>query len=251
MGEDLEEMVLVSAGQFWRGCNEVLDNNCWSSESPYHEVTLSSFLIDRTEVTQRAYQVCVEADVCIRPSCIDTSSRYCFGYISEYWNPDECPNCPVSCLEWEQAKTYCEWIGKRLPTEAEWEKAARGTDGQIYPWGNNLPDCTHALYQDCERDAERTDFLRVQQVGSYPNGLSPYGALDMAGNVWEWVADWYDQNYYTVSPNENPTGPESGSERVRRGGAWCNGSGGIRTSSRNSGNGNCWRCEVGVRCAAD
>lgn len=122
------------------------------------------------------------------------------------------PNQPVQGLAWTQANVYCQWVDRRLPTEAEWEKAARGTDARIYPWGNELLNEPTANY----------DFLfnQFMDVGSFQAGASPYGLFDMAGNVWEWTADWYDENYYAISPYENPTGPESGNIKVIRSGAW-------------------------------
>ena len=194
-------MCLIPAGSFWMGCNELIDFVCEPHEYPGHEVFLGAFHIDRTEVTQAAYQECVDADECDMPTC--------------EWAPVESPEHPVECVDWHDAKAYCEWAGKRLPTEAEWEKAGRGTDGRIYPWGNVVPTCDLVVMDECPG--------RTQPVCSKsPAGDSPYGLCDMAGNVWEWVGDWYGADYYENSPDSNPAGPFSGDARVSRGGCFGN-----------------------------
>jgi formylglycine-generating enzyme required for sulfatase activity len=188
-------MVYIPAGEFIMGSDEGD-----SDERPVHTVYLDAFHIDRTEVANAQYQACVEAGACDAPSN------------TTYYDNSNYAQHPVVHVSWDDADAYCRWAGKRLPTEAEWEKAARGTDGRRYPWGNSEPDCNKANYNDCVG--------LTTEVGSYPAGASLYGVLDMAGNVWEWVADWYDPGYYSQSPTRNPPGPDSGELRVLRGGSW-------------------------------
>jgi formylglycine-generating enzyme required for sulfatase activity len=175
-------------------------------EQPVHTVTLIDYYMDVYEVTNAHYVACVDAGGCTPP--YGTSS---FTH-SNYYRNIVYMNYPVIYVHWNQAKTYCEWRGARLPTEAEWEKAARGTDGSTYPWGNTTPSKSLVNYNDSIGD--------TAEVGSYESGKSPYGMYDMAGNVWEWVNDWYDFDYYRSSPTDNPQGPSSGNYRVLRGGAW-------------------------------
>jgi len=204
-------MCFIPAGLFWMGCNSTVDSDCDGDEKPYHEVTLSAYYIDKTEVTQGEYKKCVDAGECNTPS--------------DNWDPIGTPNRPVVYVDWNDATAYCAWAGKRLPTEAEWEKAARGTDGRKYPWGNEDATCDNAVIGGCPGDA-------MDVCSKSPAGDSPYGLCDMAGNVWECVSDWYASDYYSNSPTSNPTGPVSGSDRVRRGGSFRNGYGAHRASSR-------------------
>ena len=235
----LDPMVLIPAGSFWMGCNSVVDDECESNESSYHEVTLSVYYIDKMEVTRSAYEKCVDAEACTVPS---GGSNYC------NWGKAGKGNNPVNCVNWDQASEYCLWAGKRLPTEAEWEKAARGTDGRKYPWGNETATCDYAVMNDGSNSGCGTS-SPWDVCSKSPAGDSPYGLCDMAGNVYEWVSDWYDKDYYDVSPSVDPIGPDSGTYRITRGGSFYGD--GVRASVRNlewpdagSGSG-------GFRCASD
>jgi formylglycine-generating enzyme required for sulfatase activity len=192
-------MLYVPAGDFAMGTDYGYSDN----EKPMHTVTLEAYWIDRTEVTNAQFRMCVEAGACQAPTTCDRGEPT--------YNDGAKTDHPVVCVDWNQALAYCEWAGVRLPTEAEWEKAARGTDGRKYPWGP-VADCSKAQARECGG--------QTVPVGSKAAGASPYGALDMAGNVYEWVNDWYHRNYYDVSPDSNPPGPASGSDKVLRGGRW-------------------------------
>ncbi|MEW5940664.1 MAG: formylglycine-generating enzyme family protein, partial [Chloroflexota bacterium] len=175
------------------------------NERPAHQVYLNTYYMDKYEVTNAFYKACVDEKICTDPKRTVSYTR------SNYYSNSQYSDYPVIYVDWNMAKNYCEWRGARLPTEAEWEKAARGTDGRTYPWGESL-NCFMANYSMCVGD--------TSAVGSYEGGQSPYGIYDMAGNVWEWVADWYQDTYYQNSPFDNPLGPSSGQYRVLRGGSW-------------------------------
>jgi formylglycine-generating enzyme required for sulfatase activity len=193
-------MALIPAGPFEMGsASGDID------EQPVHTVILDDFYIDQYEVSNARYRQCVEAGICESPMT-------CGWGVSTYEDPAKA-NYPVGCTNWFDAKTYCEWRGGRLPTEAEWEKAARGTDGRTYPWGEQDPDLLPNL------EKYRGPYQPVQ-VDSFPDNVSPYGVYNMAGNVWEWVSDWYDEEYYAKSPAQNPQGPDDGFSKVIRGGGW-------------------------------
>jgi len=201
------EMVFIPAGEFQMGCdlNNTSEENCQESELPLHPVDLDAYYIDKYEVTNILYRQCETDGICSPPYDTGTWTR------SSYYDNPVYSNFPVVFILWSQAHTFCNWAGKRLPTEAEWEKAARGTsDTRKYPWGNQDGDCSLANSGMCTGD--------TVEVGSYQSGASPYGVMDMAGNVYEWVNDWYDDVYYSVSPYKNPTGPVIGTNKGVRGG---------------------------------
>ena len=203
------EMIVIPAATFMMGCNDAVETVCTTDERPYHSVSLASYEIDRTEVTQGAYGDCVTANACLAIGGND---------------PAGTPLLPVVYAHWSLASTYCAWTQKRLPTEAEWEYAARGNDGRRFPWGNGEPDCTLANMGGCGG--------APQPVDTHPAGQSPFGAADMAGNQSEWVADWYDAGYYAVSPAADPTGPAIGTQRIQRGGNFGGGSFSLRVANR-------------------
>ena len=190
-------LVYVPEGSFLMGsAADVADAD--SNEFPQHEVSLDAFWIDQTEVSNAQYAVCVADGDC---------------EVFDDYGPDFTGDTqPVVGVSWNDAADYCAWAGGQLPTEAQWEYAARGPESLKYPWGDGAPDETLLNYN--------LNVGRTTDVGSYPAGASWVGALDMAGNVWEWVADWYDADYYDSSPAANPAGPASGSAKVLRGGSW-------------------------------
>ncbi len=202
--KDGATLVLVPAGEFIMGVGDTPNSN---DNTPAHTVYLDAYWIDQTEVTNGMYAQCVQNGGCKRPT--DTSSNNNPSY---YGNP-EFDDYPVIYVEWDMAKAYCKWAGRRLPTEAEWEKAARGTDGRSFPWGE---DTINGFENFAMIVGDTT------KVASYEKGKSPYGAYDMAGNVHEWVNDWYDYEYYKNSPSSNPQGPDVGRPpaRVLRGGSF-------------------------------
>lgn len=201
------KMVYVPAGEFQMGASEQ-DTKAYDDEKPQHTVHLDAYWIDQTEVTNGMYELCVGEGVCLEQKKYSHNANT--G--SYHFNDSSYEDYPAVYVNWEDAKTYCEWAGRRLPTEAEWEKAAKGETTNRYPWGNSEPDTSFANFGGNIGD--------TVEVGSYPGGASYYSVLDMVGNVYEWVSDWYDENYYSKSELTNPQGPISGDTHVLRGGSF-------------------------------
>ena len=231
------EFVRVPAGAFRMGSDPQKDKHAVLYEQPQHIVTLDEYLIGKYPVTNRQYQAFVQAAGRKAP---------------EYWKSNTIPpgkeNHPVVKVSWQDAADFCAWAAKvsgarvRLPSEAEWEKAARGTDGRIYPWGDQSPDALRCNFNQNVKD--------TTPVGKYsPLNDSPYGCADMAGNVYDWVADWLDNSYYGKSPASNPVGPVSGQYRVLRGGSWLYDDSYLRSAYRYSSDPANSYFDTGFRCA--
>lgn len=228
------EQVFVPAGSFMMGSEDGIDD-----ERPVHEVTLDAFWIDRTEVTNAQFSACVADGVCQPPPEISSYTR------EDYYSNSEFSDYPVIHVSWFDAGDFCDWANGSLPSEAEWEFAARGPENLTYPWGEAQPTCSLLNYGFCIGD--------TSEVGALYDGRSWVDALDLAGNVWEWVEDWYSESYYEFSPIGNPTGPENGDYRVMRGASWgYNDPFWIRSSYRNILNYPHFRgFGVGFRCAQE
>lgn len=263
-------MVLVPAGEFTMGTPEGTDG--LPDEHPERRVYVSAFRIGRTEVTNRSYAAFVAATGHRIPANANPSVTLW----EKHAPPPGTEDHPVVNVSWEDAFAYCRWAGARLPTEAEWEKAARGTDGRRYPWGNewDIAKANSASYWagrtvDFQSGAEwdafwlKGDGARISKekgikgevltlpVGSLPDGVSPYGLLDMAGNAAEWVADWFNPNYYKEAPLSDPPGPARGAIKAMRGGSWLKPAVSLRTTDRDWGIMDSRPSGTGFRCAKD
>jgi formylglycine-generating enzyme required for sulfatase activity len=220
-------MAVVPAGEFTMG-SSMGD----ADELPEHRVYVNAFLMDKYQVTVGQYARFLDS------ASLDAPPDWTIMNRSQHQMR------PVANVDWEEANAYCVWAGKRLPTEAEWEKAARGTDGRTYPWGNEHPTKFYANVSN----EHWNNHGALTPVGTFEEGKSPYGIYDMAGNVWEWVSDWYDQDYYKTSPSQNPAGPHSGAHKVIRGGSWGSNPDGLRSAEREThlpsfrGSGTGFRC---------
>lgn len=225
-------MRLVSAGEFTMGSDDGP-----SDEQPAHQVYLDDFYMDIYEVTNALYEACVDAGGCTQPQATSSYTR------SSYYGNSQYADYPVIYVDWNQAITYCEWRDASLPSEAQWEKAAKGTDGRTYPWGEDI-SCNKANYYDGNKSCGGD----TTKVGSYLNGVSPYGTYDMAGNVWEWVSSLYQP--YPYSPSDGREDLSSSGLRALRGGSWFSYDNVVRSAYRsNVGAPDIILNFVGFRCA--
>jgi serine/threonine-protein kinase len=247
--KDGMQMVFIPSGNFRMGSNAGPD-----FEKPEHTVWLDAFWMDRTEVSNQQFERFVkesayqtDAELAGWSYVFDLSSGKWSKMTGASWRHPQGPASnlvgleqhPAVYMSWNDSSAYCTWAGRRLPSEAEWEKAARGTDGRLYPWGNQKPDKNLLNFADKNIPLDWADqnmdegYTFTSPVGHYPEGASPYGVLDMAGNVWEWVNDWFDPAYYqTQTVWRNPAGPPARVGRVLRGGSWDDSAGVTRSSFR-------------------
>jgi formylglycine-generating enzyme required for sulfatase activity len=244
-----DEMVRIPAGTFLMGSDKKVDRNAYPAEFPQRKVYLDAFDIDKYEVTTVQFLKFVLATD--RNPLIDW--QYDGGNFQ-----DTMASHPVMHVSWFDAEAYCQWAGKRLPTSAEWEKAARGEDGRIYPWGNEPAGLSRANFGRTglsgpvrDRPERLLLYPPIISVDKYENAVSPYGVFQMAGNVAEWTADWYDPHYYKKASDRNPKGPEKGTQRAFRGGAWIDSTPSVRPAQRNGTDPQTKMNWLGFRCARD
>ncbi len=245
----MDDMVPIPAGWFLMGSDKKVDRLAYFTELPQRKVYLDAYAIDKYEVTTVQFLKFVLATD--RSPLIDW--RYDGGNFQE-----SMASHPVMHVSWFDADAYCRWAGKRLPTEAEWEKAARGEDGRIYPWGNQPAGLSRSNFGRSglsgpvrDRPERLMLYPPIISVDKYDNALSPYGLYQMVGNVAEWVADWYDKDYYKSAPDKNPKGPEKGTQRAFRGGGWIDSTPTVRAAQRNGGDPDTKMNWLGFRCARD
>lgn len=238
MGSDVDEIQLALLLCRYEPAADKCREGEFVDEFPAHDVTLSDFRIDRLEVTVGDYQRCVEVGPCAAPPLASGGKRF------------EQAELPVSMVTWNDAATYCSWRGGRLPTEAQWERAARGLTSKRFAWGNTYdPFLNNGGRLGLDPFEDKDGFLELSPVGSFPSGRTPDGVLDLAGNVEEWVADWY--NAYPEEDVTDPTGPETGDEKVVRGGSYIHGRAWLRGASRGHDAASARRSWRGFRCAYD
>jgi len=231
------------------GSDKKVDRSAYQPEFPQRKVYLDAYDIDKYEVTTVQYLKFVLATD--RPPLLDW--QYDGGNFQE-----SMASHPVMHVSWHDADAYCKWAGKRLPTSAEWEKAARGEDGRIYPWGNQPAGLSRANFGRTglsgpvrDRPERLLLYPPIISVDKYENAVSPYGVYQMSGNVAEWTADWYDPNYYKTAPDRNPKGPERGTQKAFRGGGWVDSTPSVRPAQRNGADPTMKMNWLGFRCARD
>jgi formylglycine-generating enzyme required for sulfatase activity len=206
-----EGMMYIVSTNFLMGCDKTNDSKCDENIEKKHNVHLSSFQMDKYEITVSKYKECVDNNACTAPTSNTINSLCNYGSFSRLEHP-------INCVTWQQASDYCSFVNKKLPSEAQWELAATGnSDYKIYPWGNKTPSCEYAIIYDQSSGCDRG---RTAIVGSKEIGKSPYGIYDLAGNVWEWTIDTYDENFYSNSITNNPINTAPGTYKVVRGGTW-------------------------------
>jgi formylglycine-generating enzyme required for sulfatase activity len=245
-----DEMVLIPEGVFTMGYN-IKNKNEWgdTDEGPVHKVFLKPYYIDRYEVSAFQFSKFLNHHQKKAYLYFQTGLGVTIEKVGGLFFPRPgLSNYPANRVSWYGADAYCRWVNKRLPTEAEWEKASRGTDGRIFPWGDEFPTNNRVTFR---RKFNRLGFKALEKIDSMPDGRSPYGIHHMAGNVWEWVNDWYGDIYYEESPYANPKGPDSGTSKVLRGGNWYYKAYYMRTTYRFNDKPDIFKNWQGFRCAKD